>query len=264
MKKSVLSVLMVMVLALALLAGCGGSGEVTAESLLKDVQKNSNDAKSMDMQMIMDMTMTSEDLGGSMDMSLDMDMKTTMDPIACSMIGTMSMLGQSLDMEMYMIVDGDEVTTYVGLLGQWMKETADYDSSTDLIDTTAADLSACLDKLTLAEETEDVDGKEAYIITGTITGDVMEDILGSTEELLDSMTDSGMDMSQFSVDLKYAIGKDDKLPVYMDMTFNGMEGVVDDSDFSIDNCTIRLNYKGFDNVDAITVPQEAIDNASEA
>ena len=77
---------------------------------------------------------------------------------------------------------------------------------------------------------------------------------------------SNADYSGVSVDVKYAIAKEERKPVYVDMTFKGMESMMGESaaGVTIDNFTIRMDYLEFNTVDKIEIPQEVIDNAKEA
>ncbi len=268
MRKSIVSVLMIGLLTLGMLTGCGGGGskEVTAESLLKDVQTKTEAMKSMENHITANITMdTGEENGGAMDMTMEMDMQTTNDPMANYTKATISVSGMSIDMEMYVMAEDDKLATYVGVMDQWMVEREDFATDdAEALDEMASDLLANLDKVTLAEETEEVDGKEAYIITGTIEGDDIQNVLGTTEALVGSMTGDGeMDMEGLSVDFKYAIGKEDSMPISVDYTFNGFDKLVDESGITISNFTMSMDYTAFDSVDAITVPQEVLDAAIE-
>lgn len=265
MRKSMISVLTVCLLIVGLMAGCSGESKVTAESLLKDVQNSTENLKSMESHTTMDMSMDMPALGGSIDMAMEMTMSTTMDPIANYMQGTITLLGQTMDMENYTIVEGDQILTYTGMLDEWMVQKMPYDeASVNTLDTAEDDLLKNLDSLTLAEQTEDVNGTEAYIISGTIEGKDVENLMGSMESVLGSMTgDGSMDMSGLSVEFRYAISKNDKLPLYMDMSFSGMTVGEGDEQVTISNLSMKMEYTAFDSIDAITVPQDVIDSAVE-
>lgn len=208
--------------------------------------------------------MESEELGGTVDMALDMDMQTTTDPIASYMNGSISMMGMNLDMEMYGIVEGNQMSNYIGMMNQWMVQKVDYnEEAMNTLETAEADLLANLDTLALAEETEDVNDTEAYIITGTLEGKDVQDLLGSTQGIMGNLTGEGdsMDLTGISVDLKYAISKADKMPLYMECILNGFDSMVEDSGISFNKYTVKIEYTGFDTVDSITVPQDVIDAA---
>lgn len=265
MRKSIVSVLTVCVLLLGLLTGCSGAGKVTAESLLKDVQKNMESVKSMESHTAMEMSMDMPALGGSIDMNMDMTMSTTMDPVVNYMQGSIGLLGQTMDMENYSIVEGDQIITYTGMMGEWMVQKMPYDEeAVNTVDTGEDALLANLEALTLEEKTEDVNGTEAYIISGTIEGEDIENLMGSMEDILGGMTgDTSMDMAGLIVEFKYAVSKEGKMPLYMDMNFSGLTVGEGDEKVTISNFSMKMEYTAFDSVDPITVPQNIIDSAVE-
>lgn len=253
------------ILAVSMLAGCGSS-KVTAVSLLEDVQKKCDSMKSMETHTTADITLDSAALGGSMDMTMDMTMQTTTDPVANYMKGSIGILGQTLDMENYIIVNGDQIDSYTGMSDQWVVQKMSYDEdSVEKINAAAEDLLKSKDSLKLADETEDVDGTEAYIIiTGSISGEDVKNLMGSMESTLGSLTgDEDMDFGDISVDFTYAISKADKNPLYMDMTFNGMTAGEGDEQVTFSKFNMKMEYTNFDTVDEITVPQDVIDSASD-
>lgn len=254
----------VSVLTVAMLAGCGASAtKVTAESLLEEVQKKCDNMKSMETHTTAELTMDSDALGGSIDLSMDMTMKSTTDPVANYMKGNISFLGSELDMENYVVVEDDQILSYTGMSGQWMVSKMAYDKdSVEKINAAAADLLKSKDALTLKEETEDVEGTEAYIITGSISGEDVENLMGSMESTLGSLTGSTeMNLDNISVDFTYAISKADRNPLYMDMIFNGFEAGEGDQKVTFSKFNMRTEYTNYDTVEAITVPQDVVDSA---
>lgn len=151
----------------------------------------------------------------------------------------------------------------LGMMGEWMVQRMPYDeASVNTMNVSADELLKNLDSLTLAEKTEDVNGTEAYIITGSMTGEDIEGMLGSMEDVLGSMTgDEAMDLTDLTVEFTYAISKGDKLPLYMDMSFNGMTVGEGDELVTISQLSMRMEYTAFDSIDAITVPQDVVDSA---
>lgn len=253
------------ILAVSMLAGCGSAGgKVTAESLLQDVQKKCENMKSMETHTTSEITLDAAALGGtSIDMTMDMTMQTTTDPVANYMKGSIGILGSTIDMEMYAIVEDDKISTYTGMADQWMVQTMDYDKdSVEKINAAAEDLLKSKDSLQLADETQDVDGTEAYIITGNISGEDVKNLMGSMESTLSSLTGgTDMNLDDISVDFTYAISKADKMPLYMDMTFNGLAAGEGDEQVTFSKFNMKMEYTNYDTVEAITVPQDVIDSA---
>ena len=269
MRKRLLAAGLMIVLAVSALAGCGGKKEVTAKSLLESVDKQSKDMKSMESKMVMNMTMESEDLtqlGGSMEITMDVDVQTTKDPAATYMEGTMGMMGMNFDVKNYTVQEGEELCSYTNVMDQWVLQKIKFDKEAfQSISTSSAELLDSVDSLTLQEDTKDVDGVEAYIITGAIGGDKMQELMQSATSSMGSVLGdaAAMDLSGVTVDVEYAVSKEDEKPLYTNMVFHGMESAIPQSGVSFSDFTVNMKYISFDTVESITVPQEAIDKAQD-
>ncbi len=261
-------------LVLAGLAGCGGTQKaVTASSLLEEIETKTQEANSMTSHLTMNMTMEGESLASlgmdSVEMTMDADSQVTKDPTASYIKGNMSLVGMSLDMEIYTIVEGDEILSYMGMMDTWMVQRTAYDQeAVNTINTNAGEILKHIDSATLQEETEDIDGKPAYIITGTLEGEEMKDLLGQAQNALGSATGveemmESADFSNMSVDFKYAVDQESRMPVYADFTFNGFGELTGEEEVNISEFTMHTDYTGFDNVEKIEVPQEVKDSAQE-
>ena len=272
MRKSI-ALLCAMLMVLGLLAGCGAAEQVTAPSLVEEAQKYTDDADSMKTKMVLNMAMSGESLqsiGGSVEIGMDMDMDSVKEPMANHMTGKVNAMGMDMDYEAYTVLEDKELCVYSKMLGSWtvQKTPVDEEALENLKKNSTSQIFSKEENFTLQDETEDVNGTEAYIITGTIEGDEIKDLMASFSSAMPSM---GMDLSNadysgVSVDVKYAIAKEERKPVYVDMTFKGMESMMGESaaGVTIDNFTIRMDYLEFNTVDKIEIPQEVIDNAKEA
>lgn len=269
MRRKILAVCLMALLAVCALAGCGGKKEVTAKSLLESVDKQTKDMKSMESKMTMNMTMEGEgmeQLGGSMTISMDVDVQTTTEPAATHMEGTMGMMGMNLDLQNYTVQEGDQLCSYTNVMNQWVVQKMDFNKeAAQSLGTSAAELLENSDSLTLEEETRDVEGVQAYIITGTLDGEKMQDLMKSASSSMGSVLGdaAAMDLSGVTVDVEYAVSKEDEKPLYTNMVFHGMESAVPDANITFSDFTMNMKYISFDTVDTITVPQEAIDNAQD-
>ena len=274
MKRRFVAVFMAAGLAMMSLAGCGAKDKpVTAQSLLEEIETKSKDMKSMTSHLTMDMTMEGEQMASmgvdSVSVTMDADNQVTQDPVASYINGKMSLMGMDLDMEIYTVLEGDELVNYMGMMGSWMYQRMPFDKeAVNNISANAGTLLEHLDSLTLQEEPEDIDGKPAYIINGTLEGEEMMELLGQAQSVLGTAT--GMedlideaDMDDLSMDFKYAVDQESRLPVYADFTFNGFEKLTGQEGVTISNFTMRTDYTGFDNVEKIEVPQEVKDSAQE-
>jgi len=172
----------------------------------------------------------------------------------------------NFDLKNYTVQEGGQLCSYTNVMDQWVLQKMNFDAEAlQSISTSSAELLDSVDSLTLAEETKDVDGVEAYIITGTISGDKMQELMQSATSSMGSVLGeaASMDLSGVTVDVEYAISKEDEKPLYTNMVFHGMESAIPQSSISFSDFTVNMKYISFDTVDAITVPQEAIDNAQD-
>ena len=247
-----------MVLGTALLGGC--EKKVTAESLIEDVDAKMQNIKSYESTMDMDMSMSveSQGIGMDVDIMIDGDVDTVLDPMITHMDVKMemSLLGLSMDMDMYMQVDGDQAITYMGLAGEWMKTTQPFTEELAMneISFKVADPS----KLVLAEQTEMLDGGEAYVITGTITGEEMMSLVSSAESMMDSLAD--IDLSGVQADMTLKVYKDTGYPASMEvvMAGEGLSAEADGTTTSIKTLSVNMIYEGFDTIDTIEIPPEVL------
>ena len=274
MKRKWIAMIMAAGMTLLSLTGCaGGAKPVTAQSLLEGVEAKSKSMKSMTSHLTMNMVMEGSELSqmgvDNVQMTMDADTQVIQDPLSSYIKGSMSLMGMNLDMEIYTILEGDEIVNYMGVMDSWMVQRLPYDKeAAGTISANTEELLANLDSLTLQEETEDIDGKPAYIISGTLEGEEVKNILGQAQSSLGTAT--GMeqlledaDVSEMSVDFKYAVDKESGLPVYSDYVFNGFENITGQEDVVISDFTMHMDYTGYDNVEKIEVPQEVKDQAEE-
>lgn len=274
MTRKWMAVLMAAGLAVMSLAGCGAKEKpVTAQSLLEEIETKTKSMNSMTSHMTLNMTMEGEQMAqlgvDSMDVTMDADSQVTQDPMASYINGKMNLMGMNLDMEIYTVLEGDELVNYMGMMGSWMYQRLPYDKETiNSISANAGELLQHIDSLTLQEETEDIDGKPAYIISGTLQGEEMMELLGQAQSALGTATGLNELMDEeavenLSMDFKYAVDQESRLPVYGDFAFNGFENLTGQEEVTISNFTMRTEYTGFDNVEKIEVPQEVKDSAQE-
>ena len=272
-KNRVFAALLCVFLLAAGTAGCGSKAaepeKLTAESLIRQVQEKTDAMQSMETHADILIDMSGEALssiGGSLSMDMDLDMQSTSDPIASYVKGTLTALIMNTDIESYTVLgEKDELLTYVGNQGQWTLQRVPFDqSAAESLDNSAVELLKNIDSITLAEETVNVDGIEAYLLSGTITGEDVTELMGAAGSIVGDYTGgSQIDLSGLSVDIEYAVSKDDILPLYTDLTFHGTEGLTGTEEVQITGMTMKMTYTGYDTVDSITVPQEVIDKAQE-
>ena len=257
-KKIVWLLVSVMLLSAVVFGGCGKK-EVTAESLVKEVNENMEKVKSYtgDMDMKMSMNVSSQGVAMDMDMGMQGTIEYTAEPEIVHMKGTMdvSLLGLSMDIDMYSQVEDDKATVYMCMMNEWMK------SETGIDESSIQDMYAIAEDgkdMTLAEETEKIGDREAYVLTSTITGEEFQEIMGVMENMTEGVGD--MDWSNMQANVTMKIYKDTILPasVSIEMSDSG-EGIESEGvTVKFNNLSVVMNYVDFDSVDSIEIPEEAL------
>lgn len=257
-KKIVWLLVSVMLLSAVVFGGCGKK-EVTAESLVKEVNENMEKVKSYtgDMDMKMSMNVSSQGVAMDMDMGMQGTIEYTAEPEIVHMKGTMdvSLLGLSMDMDMYSQVEDDKATVYMCMMNEWMK------SETGIDESSIQDMYAIAEDgkdMTLAEETEKIGDREVYVLTSTITGEEFQEIMGVMENMTEGVGD--MDWSNMQANVTMKIYKDTILPasVSIEMSDSG-EGIESEGvTVKFNNLSVAMNYVDFDSVDSIEIPEEAL------
>lgn len=172
----------VMLLSAIMLGGCGAKTEkLTAEGILEQVNTNMEKVRSVsgDMAMDMDMKISQSGLGMNLTAGLDCDLEMTMEPEVLHMSGKldMSLLGLSMDIETYSVIEGDKAITYTKANNAWTQtEEAAEDSEIggmgDLFDSLSSETG-----LTLQEGTEKLGDKEVYVLTAEASGSEIDSLM---------------------------------------------------------------------------------------
>ena len=247
-----------MVLSTALLGGC--EKKVTAQNLIEDMNAKLESVKSYEALMDIEMSMNveAEGIGMDIDVNISGDIETVMDPATThvDMEMDMSLLGLSMDMDVYSQIEGEQMITYTGMAGEWMKTTQELTAETDIskITVNVGDPA----NLKLAEQTEILDGGEAYVLTGTISGDELQSVLASAESMVESMGE--VDFVNMQADMTLWIYKDTGYPASMEVVMSG-DGLSTETDgvtVSITKLSMIMEYEGFDTIDSIEIPEEAL------
>ncbi|MCI8514461.1 MAG: hypothetical protein HFI93_07490 [Lachnospiraceae bacterium] len=252
------------------LGGCKGkeSESVTAEGLLKEAREKMESVSSTSGNVKMDVAVSYKESGlsGSLSLTADLDMKATMEPRASYMKGSVSLLGMNIEMESYGVLEGDKTVTYTNVMDQWTKDESDDMFSANEMKDILKNFNAEDLGLALAEDTEEFEGKDAYVITGELKGDMLSEMMKASENALGGVAgDIGedLDYSKMSADMKILIYKDSRqvAQIAIDMQgLNEMAGLGDE--VSIEKCNVEISYYSFDDVEEIKVPEEAKSAAS--
>lgn len=280
MKKKFAAVWVILCLLLAgVLTGCG-KDKVDAQTLLEEASANMNSKKSMEADMTMDFDGS---IGGSVDgveASLDMTMDMTLNVQSVVdgvsyMNGELkvSMLGMNVSttIESYTeVVDGTEYTYSKTDDSGWEVAEAPADDDSDDM---SMDLSQMIAEgaatATLAEGTQEVNGKEAYVVHVGISGDSLKDLMavgmGSA-----GMDMEGVDFSSLTFGTDIYIDAKEKTVLKMDMDLaelgNALFGSMEEelSGMTVELTTFKLNmaFGGFDTVANLTIPDEVKSGAT--
>ena len=285
MKKQLTKLLaaaVVLTMALAL-AACGGSGGETAEDIMTRAQKAFDGITSMHYTMDMDMSFSAE--GESIDMTTKAEADCVVEPIAIDMDMTVDMMGLfDMTFKMYLIQDGDQFITYTGMDDgeggyTWSKDVMEDMGDMSQYDGQAS-MKVYLDNISSFKEagTEEVAGVTATRYDGVIAQDSLKEVMeaSGTLEQYESMGIEGLDdlLGEMG-DLPVSIWIDQKtdLPVKYEMDMTAMmqsmmdKLIAEDPDtaeagFTVDKCSVVMICTDYNAIDAIEVPEEALNASS--
>ena len=270
-ERKLLALLLVFCMVFAL-AACGNK-DMSDADVMKQATENMNALKSMTAATSMEMVFSmGED---SMTMTSEMTQKVINDPISMEIVMNMVMGfgGETQEMEstVYAEADGDNLITYTQMEGDWYKMTQPGLEALEEYDTTKA-MGTYLEAIQNFKKTgtEDVAGVKADKYEGVITEDYLQTVLeesGLDEQFGFDGEDSATlkELFEGSGEMPITIWIDGEklLPVkyYFDMT-NMMSALMknmgtDEEGLAIDKVILSMVLTGFDNVDAIDIPQEA-------
>ncbi|AQQ52061.1 DUF6612 family protein [Planococcus lenghuensis] len=253
------------------LAACGAQTEngLTVEEVFAKSAEASEEVNSMHAEMAIEQTITSEemDMSTSMDMAVDM----VVEPLAMHQEGTViikapEMPEMPMEMEMYMTPEG--IYMHDGMSGGWIKMPGDdVEQMQAMMNQQAADPAEQLEQLEpfqddfTFEETE-----EAYVLSLDASGEEFQQLLDQEmENLADQLGAEGAEtlgeVEIKSVQYKIDINKETYMTESLDMTMDlsmTAEGETVDVIQKVESV-----FSQFDEIEAISVPQDIIDQAQE-
>ena len=264
------------------LAACGKEQSgADAASVMAAAQQELTKVSSMRYTYAMEMAISAE--GESVEMTVNGSAEMTMDPIAVKMTMNMDMLGMALEnIQIYMVPENGRMVTYVGMdmegagQNQWYKTLAeDATISTEqynAVDSFELYMKNGSDFKAAGKET--VQGVSATRYEGVISSDVLEETLEKSGNLDNISSLLGEDYSgalakMGGIPITIWIS-DAGLPVkyVFDMTSMVAELIKNtaednrDAGVSVDKVMMSMEVEGFNDISAITVPQEALDSAA--
>lgn len=221
--------------------------------------------------------------GESVEMTVNGSAEMTMDPAAVKMTMNMDMLGMALEnMQIYVVPENGQMVTYVGMdmegtgQNQWYKTLAeDATISTEqynAVDSFELYMENGSDFKAAGRET--VQGVSATRYEGVIGSDVLEETLEKSGNLDNigsllgkNYSDGLAKMGGIPITIWIS---DAGLPVkyVFDMTSMMAELIKNtaednrDAGVSVDKVMMSMEVEGYNDISAITVPQEALDSAA--
>ena len=264
------------------LAACGKEQSgADAASVMAAAQQELTKVSSMRYTYAMEMAISAE--GESVEMTVNGSAEMTMDPIAVKMTMNMDMLGMALEnIQIYMVPENGRMVTYVGMdmegagQNQWYKTLAeDATISTEqynAVDSFELYMENGSDFKAAGKET--VQGVSATRYEGVISSDVLEETLEKSGNLDNISSLLGEDYSDAlakmgGIPITIWIS-DAGLPVkyVFDMTSMVAELIKNtaednrDAGVSVDKVMMSMEVEGYNDISAITVPQDALDSAA--
>ena len=252
-----------------------------AVAAMRNARQEMEKVSSMRYTYAMEMAISAE--GESVEMTVNGSAEMTMDPIAVKMTMNMDMLGMALEnIQIYMVPENGRMVTYVGMdmegagQNQWYKTLAeDATISTEqynAVDSFELYMENGSDFKAAGRET--VQGVSATRYEGVISSDVLEETLEKSGNLDNISSLLGEDYSDAlakmgGIPITIWIS-DAGLPVkyVFDMTSMVAELIKNtaednrDAGVSVDKVMMSMEVEGFNDISAITVPQDALDSAA--
>ena len=252
-----------------------------AVAAMRNARQEMEKVSSMRYTYAMEMAISAE--GESVEMTVNGSAEMTMDPIAVKMTMNMDMLGMALEnIQIYMVPENGRMVTYVGMdmegagQNQWYKTLAE-DATISMDQYNAVDsfelyMENGSDFKAAGKET--VQGVSATRYEGVISSDVLEETLEKSGNLDNISSLLGEDYSDAlakmgGIPITIWIS-DAGLPVkyVFDMTSMVAELIKNtaednrDAGVSVDKVMMSMEVEGFNDISAITVPQDALDSAA--
>lgn len=282
--KKLTALLLVLTMALTLCA-CGGPK--TPEEVMEKAAENLGKVKSMSY--VMDMEIEMAIMGQPMEMKMTMDTDAVMEPLATAAKVTMSMAGTEMQMEVYGDVVDGKAYSYAGTDSgngemTWIRTEAESLEAEGLNGRDSViHYMGMIGGLTEGEE-ETVASVTATRYDGVITQEYFEEVLSSNEMLGDMLSSvvggDGLSVEELTenigeMPISIWIDKERWLPVKYELDMTAMmeslmttvieealAGLGEDAEmpedfFTMEVVSASMVIDGYDNVEAIEIPEEA-------
>ena len=283
-------------LTLSMLTGCSGAAGIggaaptpaptNAAELAGYVADALKDVTSMEYDSVIDMIAvmsmgemmsedeSAEDLSTEMHVEASMTCKATGKPVAAYTTGSVDVTvfdeNNVQDVESYVVREDDKFVTYMNDGSEtWTKSESDVPEMDDLYNLSMYE--AMRDgqiDAALAEATETIGEQTVYRLDIVLSGDAIEEYLGSSLETMSSVFGDDYDtvLTDMSIPIVMYIAEGTNLPVRME--FDGtelgnkiMSYVQSFITVSVSSFKVSADYKSFNEIPEIIVPEDVIANA---
>ncbi len=283
-------------LTLSVLTGCSGASGVgglaptpaptNAAELAGYVADALSEVTSMEYDSVINMTavmsmgdMMSEDesteeLSTEMNVEASMTCKATGEPVAAYTTGSVDVTvfdeNNVQDVESYVVREDDKFVTYMNDGSEtWTKSDSDVPEMDDLYNLSMFEgVRDGQIEASLADSTETIGEQTVYRMDITLSGDAIEEYLGSSLETMSSVFGDDYDsvLSDMTIPVAMYIAEGTNLPVRME--FDGtelgnkiMSYVQSFITVNVSEFKVSSEYKSFNEIPEITVPEDVIANA---
>lgn len=266
MKKKFI-LLMTSMLLIMSLGGCGLFSKPTTESVLENMQEAMTEMTSIEasLQLDLDMAMSMQGMEIPMSMEGDIDLamvKGSDDESTTSVEGTLEIeaMGETMeqDVKSFSVTEDGETVNYSWDSDYecWFKEVTDVEENAEPLDT-----SKLAEYLTLQEDREDYDGKDCFVLAGTVDSDDLSDVAGkmSTGDMADTLGDIDIDLN-----IKLYVENKTYQPVAIVVSVSEIETEAEGMTLKISKLDVVLGIKSVNSLEEIEIPKEAKDAEEQA
>ena len=274
MKKKNIALIVTAALALSAFAGCAAPTSdksnsstegLTAAQIAKGAADALSSATSISTSSELEFSgnFSFGDTSTDLNMTMNTIAETVLDPAASHVLQTMRMSYSDQDytqsLEFYTVDENGTSYIYTGSDGVWAKSVSDEDivaaNGTVFQKIADGEIDAKLD-----DETEKINGRDAYEMSLSIAGDYIKDLLGFS--LGESLAD-GLSFSNMVLETEVYVYVDTLEPACVSISceelgktlFEKLIGLTG-TDFSIDDFDVDFSYNSFNEIDEITVPDD--------
>ncbi|WP_130837323.1 DUF6612 family protein [Lachnoclostridium sp. Marseille-P6806] len=254
--------------------------KLTAEELAGQTIQKMSEVREVSQSVTLDLkaTIDSGEESAELSMGMELAIDLNQEPLVTHTNGTvrLSVLGQDQEtkIEMYSVEEDGKYNLYTSDGTTWTGTQADIPKDSSLYSRTVYE--AIADGGTdavLEDETKTVNGKDAYVIRVTLTGEFLQDALQQVNSALNNMSDNNMDLGEASAPAELYIYEDSLYPAGLDVDAEELGNAMirsavgetdEDVSFTIGIFHISTILDRFNEVGAIQIPEEVMSAVSAA